>query len=185
MGAIPVSYTHLIDSDDRALTQRIVGQFQSELLRLYIGTDLIGTEIGAAAKNGMGIAAGLLDGKGLSSLKGALMARGAREIARLIRAMGGNELSAYGLCHLGDYEATLFSPHSHNRRFGEAVARGEEYTLLAEGVPTARALVRLGRRHGVELPICETVYAILYENAPAEEAFQKLFFRSTKEEFYI
>ena len=61
----------------------------------------------------------------------------------------------------------------------------EEYTLLAEGVPTARALVRLGRRHGVELPICETVYAILYENAPAEEAFQKLFFRSTKEEFYI
>lgn len=175
----------VIDSDDRALTQRIVEQFQSELLRLYIGTDLIGTEIGAAAKNVMGIAAGLLDGKGLSSLKGALMARGAREIARLIRAMGGNELSAYGLCHLGDYEATLFSPHSHNRRFGEAVARGEEYTLLAEGVPTARALVRLGRRHGVELPICETVYAILYENAPAEEAFQKLFFRSTKEEFYI
>ena len=175
----------VIDSDDRALTQRIVEQFQSELLRLYIGTDLIGTEIGAAAKNVMGIAAGLLDGKGLSSLKGALMARGTREIARLIRAMGGNELSAYGLCHLGDYEATLFSPHSHNRRFGEAVARGEEYTLLAEGVPTARALVRLGRRHGVELPICETVYAILYENAPAEEAFQKLFFRSTKEEFYI
>ena len=175
----------VIDSDDRALTQRIVEQFQSELLRLYIGTDLIGTEIGAAAKNVMGIAAGLLDGQGLSSLKGALMARGAREIARLIRAMGGNELSAYGLCHLGDYEATLFSPHSHNRRFGEAVARGEEYTLLAEGVPTARALVRLGRRHGVELPICETVYAILYENAPAEEAFQKLFFRSTKEEFYI
>ncbi len=115
----------VIDSDDRALTERIVEQFQSELLRLYIGTDLIGTEIGAAAKNVMGIAAGLLDGKGLSSLKGALMARGAREIARLIRAMGGNELSAYGLCHLGDYEATLFSPHSHNRRFGEAVARGE------------------------------------------------------------
>lgn len=175
----------VVDSDDRALTRRIVEQFQSELLRLYIGTDLIGTEIGAAAKNVMGIAAGLLDGKGLSSLKGALMARGAREIARLIRAMGGNELSAYGLCHLGDYEATLFSPHSHNRRFGEAVARGEQYTLLAEGVPTAQALVRLGEAHGVELPICETVYAILYRGVPAEEAFQRLFFRSAKEEFYV
>ena len=77
----------VIDSDDRELTGRIVEEFQSELLRLYIGTDLIGTEIGAAAKNVMGIAAGFLDGKGLSSLKGALMARGAREIAHLISAM--------------------------------------------------------------------------------------------------
>lgn len=175
----------VVDSDDRALTCRIVEQFQSELLRLYIGTDLIGTEIGAAAKNVMGIAAGMLDGKGLSSLKGALMARGAREISRLIRAMGGNELSAYGLCHLGDYEATLFSPYSHNRQFGEAVAKGEKYELLAEGVPTARALVTLGRAHGVELPISELVYRVLYEHADPDEAFRGLFFRSTKEEFYI
>ena len=175
----------VVDSEDRALTEWIVDQFQSELLRLYIGTDLIGTEIGAAAKNVMGIAAGMLDGKGLSSLKGALMARGAREISRLIRAMGGNELSAYGLCHLGDYEATLFSPHSHNRQFGESVVKGEKYTLLAEGVPTAKALVQLGSKYGVELPICETVYAILYENAEADLAFKKLFFRSTKEEFYV
>ena len=113
------------------------------------------------------------------------MARGAREISRLIRAMGGNELSAYGLCHLGDYEATLFSPHSHNRQFGESVVKGEKYTLLAEGVPTAKALVQLGSKYGVELPICETVYAILYENAEADLAFKKLFFRSTKEEFYV
>ncbi len=174
----------VVDSADRAVTERIVEQFQSELLRLYIGTDLLGTEIGAAAKNVMGIAAGMLDGRGLSSLKGALMARGAREISRLIRAMGGNELSAYGLCHLGDYEATLFSEHSHNRRFGEALVRGERYDLLAEGVPTARALVRLGQQYGVELPICETVHAILYEKADIEQTFQQLFFRSTKEEFY-
>ena len=63
----------------------------------------------------MGIVAGILDGLGLVSLKGPLMARGAREVSRLIKAMGGNEFSAYGLCHLGDYETTLFSPHSHNR----------------------------------------------------------------------
>lgn len=175
----------VVDSADPALTRQIVGQFQSELLRLYLGTDLIGTEIGAAAKNVMGIAAGMLDGKGLTSLKGALMARGAREIARLIRAMGGNELSAYGLCHLGDYEATLFSPHSHNRQFGQAVAQGQEYKLLAEGAPTSRALVQLGRQTGVELPICQTVCEILYEGADAQKALQKLFLRSAKEEFYI
>lgn len=175
----------VVDSEERTLTEEIVSGFQNELLRLYIGTDLIGTEIGAAAKNVMGIAAGMLDGKGLSSMKGALMARGAREIARLIAAMGGNELSAYGLCHLGDYEATLFSPHSHNRKFGEAVVKGEPYTKLAEGAPTVKALLRLGHEHGVELPICETVNSILYENASADEAFGKLFSRSTKEEFYL
>ena len=65
------------------------------------------------------------------------------------------------------------------------MVKGEKYTLLAEGVPTAKALVQLGSKYGVELPICETVYAILYENAEADLAFKKLFFRSTKEEFYV
>ena len=62
------------------------------------------------------------------------MARGTREIARLIDALGGNELSAYGLCHLGDYEATLFSPYSHNRMFGEKFVKNEPYTDLAEAI---------------------------------------------------
>ena len=102
--------------------------FGSDLIRFYYGQDLIGNEIGAAAKNVVGIAAGMLDGLGLSTLKGALMARGTREIARLIDALGGNELSAYGLCHLGDYEATLFSPYSHNRMFGEQYVKNAPYT---------------------------------------------------------
>lgn len=82
----------------------------------------------------------MLDGLGLSTLKGALMARGTREIARLIDALGGNELSAYGLCHLGDYEATLFSPYSHNRMFGEKFVKNELYTDLAEGYYAVDAL---------------------------------------------
>ena len=90
------------------------------------------------------IAAGFLDGKGLSSLKGALMSRGTREVARLIQAMGGSQLSAYGLCHLGDYEATVFSRYSHNRQFGESFIRGETYTDLAVGYYTVEALVLLG-----------------------------------------
>ena len=173
----------VVDSENKAITEDIVEKFSSDLIRLYTGTDVIGSEIGAAAKNVIGIAAGMLDGKGSSSLKGALMARGAREIARLIKAMGGSELSAYGLCHLGDYEATLFSIHSHNRMFGEGFVTGKSYTQLAEGVETVKALYFLGKQYQVDLPISEAVYAILHEDKNADAALKELFLRSTKGEF--
>ena len=173
----------VIDSDDEEIKQRLVKELSGDLIRFYFGTDIIGNEIGAAAKNVIGIAAGMLDGAGVSSLKGALMARGAREIARLIKALGGSELSAYGLCHLGDYEATVLSKHSHNRRFGEAYVKGEEFKSLAEGYYTVKALVEMGEKHGVDLPICNAVYTILYENASPEKTLDNLFRRDTKSEF--
>ena len=86
----------VIDCNDSGVKKLLVDSFSSDLIRFYYGEDMIGNEIGAAAKNVIGIAAGMLDGYGLSSLKGALMSRGCREVARLIAAMGGNELSAYG-----------------------------------------------------------------------------------------
>lgn len=173
----------VVDSDDPATTDFIVDNLSSDLIRLYKGRDLIGTEVGAAAKNVIGIAAGMLDGAGYTSLKGALMARGAREIARLIRAMGGNELSAYGLCHLGDYQATLFSAHSHNRQFGESFIKGEPFDRLAEGASTVQALVRLGDEYNVDLPICQTVNDLLYNGLSADEVLPRLFSRSVKGEF--
>ena len=173
----------VIDSDNDEVKRKLVNSFNSELIRFYIGTDLIGSEIGAAAKNVVGIAAGMLDGAGYTSLKGALMARGTREIARLIKAAGGNEISAYGLCHLGDYEATLFSPWSHNRRFGEMYIKGERFEKLAEGVMTSKALCKLGDRLGVELPITKAIYNILFENADPMTELSALFLRSIKEEF--
>ena len=173
----------VIDSDHDETKQFLVEQFSSELIRFYYGTDLIGNEIGAAAKNVIGIAAGMLDGIGHASLKGPLMARGPREIARLIKAMGGNEISAYGLCHLGDYEATLFSEHSHNRMFGERFVKNEPYDKLAEGYYTVKALVALGERYHVDLPICEAVYEMLYEGLSPETALEELFSRSLKSEF--
>lgn len=173
----------VIDSSHDATKQMLVEQFSSDLIRFYYGMDLIGNEIGGAAKNVIGIAAGMLDGVGRSSLKGPLMARGPREIARLIKAMGGNELSAYGLCHLGDYEATLFSEHSHNRMFGERFIRNEPYDKLAEGYYTVKALVALGERYHVDLPICKMVYGILYEGLAPETALEGLFSRSLKGEF--
>ncbi|MGN0758840.1 MAG: NAD(P)H-dependent glycerol-3-phosphate dehydrogenase [Candidatus Ventricola sp.] len=173
----------VIDSDSEAVKERLVGLLSGGLIRFYYGTDLIGNEIGAAAKNVVGIAAGMLDGMGVSSLKGALMSRGTREIARLIAAMGGSERSAYGLCHLGDYEATVFSRYSHNRRFGELFVTGQTYSELAEGDATVRALCAMAEKTGVELPICQTVHAVLHEGADAGEAMGRLFTRSLKHEF--
>ena len=173
----------VIDSKDEAVKTLLVDEFTSDLIRFYYGTDLLGNEIGAAAKNVVGIAAGMLDGLGLSTLKGALMSRGTREIARLIKAMGGNELSAYGLCHLGDYEATVFSKFSHNRAFGEAFVKGEKFESLAEGYYTVKAMIQLSEKYGVELPICKTVYEILYNDANFKEALDGLFERSIKKEF--
>lgn len=173
----------VIDSKDAATKDFIIQRFSGDLIRFYYGNDLIGNEIGAASKNVIGIAAGMLDGFGLTSLKGALMARGTREISRLIKALGGNELSAYGLCHLGDYEATVFSPYSHNRQFGESYVKKEPYTLLAEGYYTAKALMVLADQTGVELPICRAVYEILYHGADPKETMNGLFKRSLKEEF--
>lgn len=175
----------VIDSDDEETKRFLVSEFSGDLIRFYFGSDLVGSEIGAAAKNVVGIAAGMLDGLGLTTLKGALMSRGTREIARLISAMGGSDLSAYGLCHLGDYEATVFSRFSHNRAFGEAFVRGEPYSELAEGYATVRALVLLGQIHRVELPICLSVYRILYEGADPLTELGGLFDRSLKTEFYL
>lgn len=173
----------VIDSQDDALKHKLVEEFSSDLIRFYYGEDLLGNEIGAAAKNVIGIAAGVLDGLGLSTLKGALTSRGAREISRLITAMGGNPLCAYGLCHLGDYGATVFSKYSHNRRFGEAFAKGEPYDKLAEGATTVCAFVRLGEQYGVELPICHAVYNTLYKTVNPKDAIGALFARSIKYEF--
>jgi len=173
----------VIDSLDDQVKKKLVDAFSGELIRFYYGQDLIGNEIGAAAKNVIGIAAGFLDGMQLSTLKGALMSRGTREIARLIEAMGGNPMSAYGLCHLGDYEATVFSPYSHNRKFGECYIRGERFEALAEGYYTVAALKKLAETHCVELPICETVYRILYENADFYLEMDALFRRDLKSEF--
>ncbi len=182
----------VIDSSNENLKRNLADSFKSNLIRFYYGNDLIGTEIGAAAKNVLGIAAGLLDGSGYVSLKGPLMARGAHEVGRLIEAMGGKFNSAYGLAHLGDYETTLFSEYSHNRKYGEMMAHGAKFEKLAEGVMTAKAMKQLGDAHGVELPITNAVY----EGCFLSHAFEsgdgaqncmniilKLFDRQTKSEF--
>ena len=182
----------IIDSANHGLTKELAQNFNSNLIRFYYGDDIIGSEIGAAAKNVMGIAAGLLDGSGYVSLKGPLMARGAYEVGKLITAMGGEFNSAYGLAHLGDYETTLFSEYSHNRRYGEMMAHGNKFDKLAEGVMTAKAIKELADKLGIELPITEAVYEAcflsrVFENGDGPkhcmDIILKLFERETKSEF--
>ena len=178
-----ISNCMVIDSESEDTKKELVKEFSSDLIRFYYGTDLIGNEIGGAAKNVIGIAAGMLDGLKMSSLKGALTSRGTREVARLIKAMGGNELSAYGLCHLGDYGATVFSEYSNNRKFGELYVKGEEYQKLAEGYYTVKAIKKLEDKYNVEMPISNAVYNILYNNKDAKEELKALFSRNIKNEF--
>jgi len=173
----------VIDSKDNNTKEILIKNFSSRLIRFYYGTDLIGNEIGAATKNVIGIAAGMLDGLNLTSLKGALMSRGTREISRLIKALGGNELSTYGLCHLGDYEATIFSSYSHNRKFGESFVCGNKFNSLAEGYFTVKAIVDLTQNIEVELPICQAVFDILYNDTKPKDEIENLFLRSLKNEF--
>ena len=172
----------VIASADDELTHFLVDTFTSPLIRFYYGQDLLGIEIGAAAKNVVGIAAGMLDGAHRTALKGALMARGAHELSVLVSAMGGQAMTVYGLSHLGDYEATLFSPHSNNRRFGQDFIEGNTFSKLAEGVSTTEALLDLSAHYGVELPITSAVHSIIQEHQDPHEVLKNLFLRSTKSE---
>ena len=134
----------------------------------------VSAEVSPFAKVG-----GLAD---VASLKGALMSRGTRELSRLIAKMGGDAKTVYGLSHLGDYEATLFSQHSNNRRYGENYIKKIPMTKLAEGVNTSKALVALAKQYEVELPICETVCNIVCHGADPKSALDSLFLRSIKTE---
>lgn len=176
----------VMSSKDEALTRKVIDVFTGPLIRFYYSEDLIGTEIGAAAKNVVGLAAGMLDGLGYTSLKGALMSRGTSELSRLIVKLGGKEKTVYGLSHLGDYEATLFSPFSNNRRYGENFI-GKKATVLptsklAEGVSTSIALRALAKEYDIDLPICRTVCDIICDGRDPKEALQELFLRSMKAE---
>lgn len=173
----------VIDSYEEEVKDNLIKLLQSELIRFYYGSDLIGNQIGAALKNVIGLAAGILDGLEWYGLKGALMARAPIEVGRFIQHFNGNPLTAYGLAHLGDYEATLFSKHSHNRTFGEMFARGEDFGKLAEGVPTLKAVKIIADQQGIDMPICQALYKVIYEKADIKSTIKDMFNRDLKQEF--
>lgn len=175
----------VIDSDEEEVKDRVIKMLQSDLIRFYYGADFIGNQIGAALKNVIGIAAGILDGLEWYGLKGALMARAPVEVGRFIKHFGGNPMTAYGLSHLGDYEATLFSKHSHNRMFGEMFAKGEGFGKLAEGYYTLKAVKNIADRENINMPICQALYKAVYEGADVKQTIRSMFDRGLKHEFEL
>ena len=174
--------------EDRAIElQSFLG---SELFRIYTSDDVISIELGGALKNIFALAAGVSDGLGLGdNSKAALITRAMAELLRLGTAMGGNARTFYGLSGVGDLIATCFSQHSRNRRVGERLGRAETLAqiqanmkMVAEGIPTAKSAFECARRLGVDTPIIDQVYAVLYEDKPLLFAMQQLLGRDPKAE---
>lgn len=143
----------LIDSIDRSVSESLAERFNSDLINIKVGNDLIGNEIGSAVNKLIGIAGGILDELGCSSLKGPLMVVGTREIAMLIESLGGKSVSAYGLCCLGDYQASLFSEHSNSVAFGRSIVKNENFQNHAPGAFTAKTVIELAKNNNIEMPI--------------------------------
>jgi len=185
---LPTAVT--LASRDQAGAVRVQGLFQNEHFRLYTQSDLVGTELGGSLKNVIALAAGISDGLGLgTNARAALMTRGLAEIGRLAERLGGEGATLAGLAGVGDLILTCTGDLSRNRRVGLAVGRGEALedvlagmTAVAEGVRTTEAARDLAARHGVEMPIVEAVYSILYERVDPRRALALLMSREPKPE---
>lgn len=158
-------------------------------LRIYTVSDLIGVEIGGALKNVIAVAAGIENGLKMGdNTRAALITRGLAEMARLGVALGGNADTFMGLSGLGDLVVTCMSNHSRNNRFGNLIGSGVsvkealETVGTVEGYYAAENVYKLGKKHGVEMPITEQCYRILYENATPLEALKNLMNRPKKSE---
>jgi glycerol-3-phosphate dehydrogenase (NAD(P)+) len=177
-------------SPDAEAAKAAQAAFGRDWFRVYTSPDPLGVEIGGALKNVIALAAGVSDGLGLGdNAKAALMTRGLAEMTRLGVAMGAQAPTFAGLAGMGDLVVTCMSRFSRNRGVGERLGKGESWAEIqktfaqaVEGTVTARSAVALGRRHGVELPICEQVHAILYDGKNASSAFADLLKRPLKEE---
>ncbi|MDT0322615.1 NAD(P)H-dependent glycerol-3-phosphate dehydrogenase [Streptomyces millisiae] len=175
---------------DETVAKRLQAACHTPYFRPYTNTDVIGCELGGAVKNVIALAVGIADGMGLGdNTKASLMTRGLAEITRLGLAMGADALTFAGLAGMGDLIATCSSPLSRNHTFGTNLGRGmtlEETIAVtrqtAEGVKSCRSVQDLARRHGVDMPLTETVVRIVHEGTSPQVAVQKLMSRTAKAE---
>ncbi|BAU86334.1 glycerol-3-phosphate dehydrogenase [Streptomyces laurentii] len=175
---------------DEDVARRLQAACMTPYFRPYTNTDVVGCELGGAVKNVIGLAVGIADGMGLGdNSKATLITRGLAETTRLGLAMGADPLTFSGLAGLGDLVATCSSPLSRNHTFGTNLGRGMtlQETIAAtkqtaEGVKSCESVLDLGRRHGVDMPITETVVSIVHEGKPPVVALQELMSRSAKPE---
>ena len=164
--------------------------FMSDALRIYTSSDPVGAELGAALKNVIALCAGIADGMGCGdNTKAMLMTRGLTETARLGVALGAQKETFAGLAGVGDLIVTCTSMHSRNRRAGILIGQGKpaqeamkEVGAVVEGYYAAKSAYELGKAKGIDMPITEAAYKVLYENADVHTAVEKLLRRERKAE---
>ncbi|KAB3538555.1 NAD(P)H-dependent glycerol-3-phosphate dehydrogenase [Alkaliphilus pronyensis] len=182
--------TLAVASEKKEIAELVQDVFITKSFRVYTNPDLIGVELGGALKNVIAFGAGVSDGLGFGdNAKAALMTRGIREIARLGKKMGANLATFAGLTGIGDLIVTCTSMHSRNRRAGILIGEGKtlEETLkkigmVVEGVTTTKAAYQLSLKHGIEMPITEEIYKVLYEGSNARDAVTNLMTRDRTHE---
>jgi glycerol-3-phosphate dehydrogenase (NAD(P)+) len=179
-----------IASQDAGLAELIQKEFSGPSFRLYANDDIVGVELGGAVKNVIAIAAGICEGLGLGwNTMAALVTRGLAEMTRLAVALGARPATMAGLAGMGDLVLTCTGALSRNRSVGVELGRGRQLEeilrgtrTVAEGVGTTTAAVALAQRHGVEMPITEQVYAVLYQGRSPRDAIRELMERRLRHE---
>ncbi len=175
-------------SKDSHAAELVQDVFMNQRFRVYTSSDVVGAEIGAALKNVIALCAGISDGMGFGdNTRAMLMTRGLTEIARLGVALGGHQATFAGLTGVGDLIVTCTSMHSRNHRAGILIGQGVEpqeavkqIGAVVEGFYAAKTARALARKHGVEMPITEAAYSVLYEQMPPAEALTQLMGRDRK-----
>lgn len=177
-------------SENEAAAKFVQDIFMNDYFRIYTNSDVIGVEMGAALKNIIAVGAGVLHGLGYGdNAKAALMTRGLAEISRLGVSFGANPLTFIGLSGVGDLIVTCTSVHSRNWRAGDMIGQGKELPeilesmgMIVEGVATTKAAYELAAEKGVDMPITNAIYDVLYRDVTAKEAILNLMTRDGKSE---
>ena len=175
---------------DAAKAKRVQEIWSGPKFRVYTSSDPVGVEIGGAVKNVLAISVGCSDGMGFGdNTRAALITRGLVEMKRFVLAYGGQEETLNGLAGIGDLIVTCTSVHSRNHSVGERLGKGEKIEeilgsmqMVAEGVWNSKVVHEIAKRLGVEMPICEMVYAICYKGLPAADAAKAVMERRLKAE---
>lgn len=177
-------------STELETARKVRDLFRCKYFRVYSNDDLVGVELGGSLKNIIAIAAGICDGVGFGdNTKAALLTRGSAEITRLGVHLGARAETFAGLSGIGDLIVTCMSRHSRNRYVGEQIGKGktlqevlDNMVMVAEGVKTTLSVHQLREKTGVEMPISEQVYQVLFHNKKPGQAVYDLMTRDPKEE---
>ncbi|SDK41670.1 NAD(P)H-dependent glycerol-3-phosphate dehydrogenase [Natronincola ferrireducens] len=182
--------TVVVASEKKSTAELVQEVFMTAQFRVYTNPDVAGVELGGALKNVIAFGAGIADGLGFGdNARAALMTRGIREIARLGNAMGANISTFAGLSGIGDLIVTCTSMHSRNRRAGILIGKGknmeqtlQEIGMVVEGITTTNVAYELAIKYGIDMPITEEIYKVLYEGRNPRDAVANLMTRSRKHE---